>query len=117
MKTIERIRRHARIAKKISGTAERPRLVVFRSKKHISAQIIDDAGRKIIAAVTTNSKENKAKNKNTGNKDAALFVGKLIAEKAKGLGVTRVCFDRAGYRFHGRIESLARGAREGGLEL
>jgi len=117
VKTIERSRRHARMTKKRQSAKDRPRLVVFRTKKHISAQLVDDIDHKIIAAATTTSKAVKADIKKTGDKKAAYAIGKIIAEKAKSSGIVKVCFDRAGYRFHGRVEELARGAREGGLEL
>jgi len=117
VKTIQRQRRHERIAKKMRGTKAKPRLVVFRSQKHIYAQIIDDETQKILVAVTTNGKDFRANNPKTGNKDAAVKIGKLIAQIAKEKGITKVCFDRAGYKFHGRVKALSDGAREGGLEL
>ena len=117
MKTIERARRHERIAKSLRGTSDRPRLVVFRSLKHIYAQIIDDTTGKVLIQVTSVGKEFKSKNPKTGNKDAAAKIGKMVAELAKAKGIKKVCFDRAGYKFHGRIKSLSDGAREGGLEF
>ena len=110
---VARLRRHARVRKNISGTAERPRLCVFRSASHIYAQIIDDvAGKTLVSASTL-----EAKMANGGNKEAALAVGKLIAEKAIAAGIKQVVFDRGGYIYHGRVASLADGAREGGLEF
>jgi len=109
-----RIRRHRRVRKKVRGTETRPRLAVFRSNKHISAQIIDDrAGRTLVAASTTEA-ELKA---NGGNVDAASKVGELLAERARDAGVTTVVFDRGGNLFHGRIAALAEAARKGGLEF
>ena len=108
-----RERRHKRVRGKVSGTAERPRLVVFRSNKGIDAQLIDDAsGRTVAAAGWLQIKSFK------GSKtEQAAEVGKLLAEKAKGAGVEEAVFDRAGYLFHGRVKALADGAREGGLRF
>ena len=108
-----RIRRHRRVRKKVEGTSERPRLAVFRSNKHITAQVIDDrAGRTIAAASTT---EADLRGGATSNKAAATQVGKLVAERAKAAGITKVVFDRGGYQYHGRVRALADGAREAGL--
>ena len=110
---VARLRRHARVRKNISGTAERPRLCVFRSASHIYAQVIDDvAGKTLVSASTL-----EAKMANGGNKEAAHAIGKLIAEKAIAAGIKQVVFDRGGYIYHGRVASLADGAREGGLEF
>jgi large subunit ribosomal protein L18 len=110
-----RLRRHRRVRKKVEGTAERPRLAVFRSNKHISAQVIDDrSGRTIASASTT---EPDLRGTATGNKDAAGKVGELIAERAKAAGVTRVVFDRGGNLYHGRVAAVADAARKNGLEL
>jgi large subunit ribosomal protein L18 len=110
-----RIRRHRRVRKSVRGTAERPRLAVYRSNRHISAQVIDDvAGRTIAAASTVEAETRSAA---TGNKDAASTVGRLVAERAKAAGVERVVFDRGGFLYHGRVESLADAAREAGLEF
>lgn len=106
-----RARRKLRIRKNLSGSAERPRLVVYRSLKHIYAQLVDDVARRTIATVSDASI---AAGKKT-EKSAA--VGKLIAEKAKAAGITKVVFDRAGYQYHGRVKAVADGAREGGLEF
>lgn len=111
-----RARRHTRVRKKVDGTPQRPRLTVFRSNKHISAQVIDDlAGRTLAAASSTESEIRAAGY--TGNKDAAERVGKLIAERASAVGVSRVVFDRGGNQYHGRVAAVADAAREGGLEF
>jgi len=110
-----RIRRHRRVRKLVEGTAERPRLAVFRSNKHITAQVIDDrAGRTLAAASTT---ETDLKAGATGNKEAAAKVGQLVAERAKAAGVTKVVFDRGGNLYHGRVAAVADAARDAGLEL
>lgn len=110
-----RLRRHRRVRKKVRGTAERPRLAVFRSNKHISAQVIDDvAGRTLAAASTV---EPDLRSGATGNTDAATAVGRLVAERAKAAGVTRVVFDRGGFLYHGRVAAVADAARDAGLEL
>ena len=106
-----RYKRHLRVRNKISGTPERPRLVVFRSLKHIYAQLVDDTTSKTIATVSDLNIEQGKK------AERAAEVGKLIAERAKTAGITRVVFDRAGYRYHGRIKAVADGARKGGLEF
>jgi len=110
-----RIRRHRRVRKHVRGTAERPRLAVFRSNKHITAQVIDDtAGRTLAAASTT---EPDLRGGSTGNKEAATKVGQLIAQRAKAAGVTRVVFDRGGFLYHGRVAAVADAARANGLEF
>ncbi len=109
-----RLRRHRRVRGKISGTAERPRLNVFRSSANIYAQVIDDvAGVTLCAA----SSLDKGFEGSGGNKEAARRVGKLIAERAQEKGISNVVFDRGGYIFHGRVQELAEGAREGGLKF
>ena len=110
-----RRKRHDRIRLTMAGTAGRPRLAVFRSLNHIYAQVIDDASGKTLAAASTVEKELKG-SKTTKSEEAAK-VGKLVAERAKAAGVERVVFDRAGFRYHGRIKSLADAAREAGLEF
>lgn len=105
--------RHERIRKHLVGSAERPRLSVFRSLKHVSAQIIDDTTGMTVAAASTQEKDLSA----GPNKDGAKAIGLKLAERAKAQGVTKVVFDRGGYRYHGCIASLADGAREGGLEF
>lgn len=109
-----RLRRHRRVRGKIHGTAERPRLNVFRSASNIYAQIIDDVKGVTLCAASTLDKSIEG---NGGNKEAARAVGKLIAEKAKDKGIANVVFDRGGYIFHGRVKELADGAREGGLNF
>ncbi|MCD7742678.1 MAG: 50S ribosomal protein L18 [Oscillospiraceae bacterium] len=110
----KRIRRHDRVRGKISGTAERPRLCVFRSEKHIYAQIIDDvAGKTLVSA----SSVEKGFEGSGSNKAAARKVGNTVAERAKAAGIENVVFDRGGYVYHGRVQELAEGAREGGLNF
>jgi large subunit ribosomal protein L18 len=110
-----RQKRHERIRLHLSGSPERPRLAVFRSLNHIYAQVIDDASGKTLASASSLEKELRA----AGQKktDEAATVGRLIAERAKSAGVGQVVFDRAGFRYHGRIKSLAAAAREAGLEF
>ena len=109
-----RLRRHRRVRNKISGTAARPRLDVFRSAKHIYAQIIDDEQGVTLVSASTMDKDF---NGNGGNVEAAAEIGKKIAAKALEKGITEVVFDRGGYVYHGRVKALADGAREGGLKL
>lgn len=112
-----RRRRHRRIRKRVVGSAERPRLCVFKSARHIYAQIIDDEQGKTLAAVSTLSREIKEKG-SVGNKTAtARLVGELLAAKALASSVYQVIFDRGGYKFHGRVKALATGLREKGLKL
>lgn len=117
MKVKARERRHNRITRKMEGSAAKPRLVVFRSDKHIYAQMINDADQRIITAVSTLSKEFKEKKIKSTNKEAAKEVGKIVAQKALKLNLKEVCFDRGGYLYHGRVKALAEGAREGGLKF
>jgi large subunit ribosomal protein L18 len=112
-----REKRHDRIKRKMRGTAEMPRLVVFRSKKHIYTQVINDKSHNVLAGVSTLSKDFKSKNIKSTNKEAAAQVGQLIAQKVLNLGLKEVCFDRAGYKYHGRIKALADGVRKGGLKF
>ena len=109
-----RIKRHMRIRNKISGTPERPRLNVFRSGKHIYAQIIDDVAGVTLCAASTLDAEFSG---NGGNKEAAHKVGELLAKRAADKGISEIVFDRGGYIFHGRVKELAEGAREGGLKF
>ena len=113
-KNTARLKRHRRVRGKISGTAECPRLNVFRSSKNIYAQIIDDVNGVTLVAASTLDKEFTG---NGGNKEAAREVGKMIAKRAADKGITVVVFDRGGYIFHGRVQELAEGAREGGLNF
>ncbi len=109
-----RLHRHLRVRSKISGTADRPRLNVFRSSKHIYAQLIDDVAGVTLAAASSYEKDFAEYG---GNKEAAKKVGSALAERATAKGITEVVFDRGGYPYHGRIEALAEGAREGGLKF
>jgi large subunit ribosomal protein L18 len=109
-----RSRIHTRIRRKLRGTAERPRLAVFRSVAHIYAQVIDDNAGATLASASTVDKGGKA---NGGNVAAATAIGKLVAERAKDKGIKRVVFDRGGYQYHGRIKALADAARTAGLEF
>ncbi len=113
-----RLRKHVRVRKKISGTSVKPRLAVFRSAKHMYAQIIDDvAGNTLVSASTLDEALKGNVGTKTGNKEAAKAVGKLLAEKAVEKGIKQVVFDRGGYIYHGRVKELADGAREAGLEF
>ncbi len=110
-----RYRRHLRVRQKVAGTAARPRLVVFRSLKHVYAQLVDDDQGKTLAAVSDLTKE--LEREKPGKVGAAFAVGKLLAQRATALGVKKVVFDRAGYLYHGRVRAVADGARKGGLEF
>jgi len=116
-----RIRRHRRVRKKVTGTAGRPRLAVFRSNRHVVAQVIDDETGRTLAAASSMEKDLRSANDgntgNSGNKAGATVVGRLVAERAKAAGVSRVVFDRGGFRYHGRVAALADAAREAGLEF
>jgi len=110
--------RHYRIRKKVVGGSERPRISVYRSLNHIYAQLIDDVGGRTLAMCSDAVPEVKAQLGDVkGKVGRAKAVGKLLAERAKALGITRACFDRGGYLYHGRVKALAEGAREGGLEF
>ncbi|QOV88217.1 50S ribosomal protein L18 [Humisphaera borealis] len=110
-------RRKYSIRKTLSGDAARPRLAVFRSDKHIYAQIIDDIAGKTLVSAATTEKDVRGELPNGGNIKGAVLVGKAIAERAKAAGVTKIAFDRGGQRYHGRIKALADAAREGGLQF
>lgn len=112
-----RKRRHRRIRSRISGTAVRPRLNVFRSLDHIYAQVIDDEAGQTIVAASTVDKQLRDDLAGKNKKEQATLVGKTVAERAKAAGISEVVFDRGGYLYHGRIKALADGAREGGLEF
>ena len=112
-----RKRIHYRIRKVVNGTAERPRMVVFRSNKQIYVQVIDDLKGVTLVAAASNDKELAAECKGKAGKEAAAIVGKKIAERALAQGISTVSFDRGGYLYHGRVAELAAGAREGGLEF
>ena len=109
-----RLKRHKRVRAKISGTAARPRLCVYRSNAHISAQIIDDVAKVTLVSASTYEKGFEG---NCGNKAAAKWVGQKIGERAVAKGITEVVFDRGGYLYHGRVSELADGARESGLKF
>ena len=113
-KNVARLRRHRRVRGKISGTAECPRLNVFRSLKHIYAQLIDDDKGVTLASAST---AEKAFEEYGGNVEAAKKIGKLLAERAAAKNITECVFDRGGYIYHGRVQGLAEGAREGGLKF
>ena len=112
-----RQRRHTRVRGKIFGTAERPRLAVYRSNAGIYAQVIDDVAAATIASASTIDKEIKGKLKAAGNREAAAKVGELLAHRALAAGIKLVVFDRGGCLFHGRVKALADSARAGGLEF
>ena len=116
-KNEERVRRHARVRKKVSGTAETPRLCVYRSLNHIYAQVIDDTKGVTLCSASTLEKDVKAKIANMTKTDAAKEVGKAVAEKAKALKIENVVFDRGGYIYTGRVQAVADGAREAGLNF
>ena len=109
-----RLKRHQRIRGKISGTPERPRLSIYRSENHSVAQIIDDVAGTTLCAASSHEKGFAAKGSNC---EGAALVGKAIAERAKAKGIEEVVFDRGGYVYHGRVQALAEGAREGGLKF
>ena len=116
-KEAQRARRHARVRRKLAGTTERPRLAVFRSNRHIVAQVIDDSVGRTIASASTLESDVRGAGTHTGNRSAAATVGRNVAERAKAAGVTRVVFDRGGFLYHGRVAALADAARENGLEF
>ena len=116
-KAEHRIRRHRRVRKKVMGTAERPRLAVFRSQAHIYAQLIDDDQGRTLCAASSLDKDLKGALKSGANLAAAKAVGQKIAERAKEKGVSAVVFDRGGFQYHGRIKALADAAREAGLKF
>jgi large subunit ribosomal protein L18 len=115
-KQVARARRHYRVRKKVVGTAARPRLAVFRSNKHVTAQVIDDHTGRTVAAASSVEKDLRGAGA-TGNQAAAATVGRLVAERAKAAGVDRVVFDRGGFLYHGRVAAVADAAREAGLEF
>lgn len=112
-----RKRIHYRIRKHVSGTAERPRLVVFRSNKHIYAQVVDDLQGRTLASAASNDKGLSADCAGKTKSEAAVLVGRAVAERAVGKGISEVSFDRGGYLYHGRVKCLADAAREGGLKF
>lgn len=112
-----RLRRQRHVRKRINGTAERPRLAVFRSSKHIYAQVINDDNGTTLASASTLDPEIRRDHSYGGNKSAASVVGKVVAERAKAAGIEKICFDRRSYKYHGRIQALADAAREVGLQF
>ncbi len=116
-KNADRIIRHARVRKKVSGTAQRPRLCVYRSTNHIYAQVIDDVKGNTLCAASDLEKAIAAQTAELSKSDVAKVVGKAIAEKAQAIGIKGVVFDRGGYLYTGRVQALADGAREAGLEF
>jgi large subunit ribosomal protein L18 len=110
-----RLRRHSRVRKKVRGDASRPRLAVFRSNRHMVAQVIDDRTGRTLAAASTHEAD--LRGGATGNREAAEKVGRLVAERARAAGVTQVVFDRGGFLYHGRVASVADAARQAGLEF
>lgn len=113
----QRIRRRHRVRRFIRGTADRPRLSVFRAHKHIYAQIIDDASGRTLASASTMEKQLREAVGSGGNKDAAAAIGRMVAERAQAAGMKKVCFDRGEFRYHGRVAALADAARAAGLEF
>ena len=113
----KRARRHLRVRRKVFGTSERPRLSVYRSLKHIYCQIIDDSQGKTLVVASTQSPDVRTQIRYGGNIQAAEFVGKKIAEEAKNKGITKVVFDKGGYKYHGRIKALAESARKHNLSF
>lgn len=116
-RNVHRQRVHQRVRTKLSGSPERPRLCVYRSLGHIYAQVIDDQSGKTIVSASSVDKDTKKGLKGGGNVAAAKVIGKAVAERAKAAGVTKVVFDRGGYKYHGRVKALADAAREAGLQF
>jgi large subunit ribosomal protein L18 len=112
-----RERIHVRMRKRVLGTAERPRLCVHRSSRHIRAQVVDDTGGRTLVSASSLDKEVRAAIRGGGNVAASKVVGKVIADRAKAKGIEHVVFDRGGYQYHGRVEALAEAAREAGLKF
>ena len=112
-----RVKKHMKIRNRFSGTAERPRLAVFRSNNHVYAQVIDDVAGKTLVSASTLEKDIKAELKNTDDTDAATKVGEVVAKRALEKGIEEVVFDRAGYIYHGKVKALADSAREAGLKF
>jgi large subunit ribosomal protein L18 len=116
-KRLARLRRHARVRRRVQGTAEQPRLCVFRSLNHIYAQIIDDTQGHTLVAASTLDADVRAELDDKDKKGQAAIVGKTLAERASAAGIHKVVFDRGGYLYHGRVEALAKAARKGGLKF
>ena len=117
MKLTARKIRQRRVRRKIQGTSERPRLSVYRSNKHIYAQVIDDVANRVLTAASSMSQDFRTSGKHGGNIEGATLVGEMVAEKALQQGIQRVVFDRNGFLYHGRVQAVAMGAREKGLEF
>lgn len=113
----QRLARHARLRRKLQGTAERPRLAVYRSLKHFHVQLVDDIAGKTLLGVSTLDKEIKGKAKNMASSQGAKLVGELVARRAKAQSIENVVFDRGGFQYHGVVKALAESAREGGLKF
>jgi len=114
---VRRERRQRHVRKKLVGSVERPRLCIFRSSKHIYAQIVDDAKGHTLVSASTMDPDVKSQAAYGGNKAAASVVGKVVAERAKQAGIDKICFDRRSYKYHGRVQALADAAREAGLQF
>jgi large subunit ribosomal protein L18 len=114
---VRRLRRQRHVRKRMFGTPERPRLAVYRSSKHIYAQVINDESGTTLAAASTLDPEIHGQHPYGGNKTAATTVGRVVAERAKKAGIDKVCFDRRSYKYHGRVQALADAAREAGLKF
>ena len=112
-----RLRRQRHVRNRLSGTPQRPRLAVFRSSKHIYAQMINDETGTTLVSASTMEPEIKAQAKYGGNKAAAVLVGRVVAERAKQAGIDKICFDRRSYKYHGRVAALAQAARDAGLKF
>ena len=112
-----RLRRQRHVRKRLHGTVERPRLAIFRSSKHIYAQVVNDDTGNTLASASTLDPEVRRDLSYGGNKSAATVVGKLVAERAKQAGIDKICFDRRSYKYHGRVQALADAAREAGLQF
>ncbi len=112
-----RLRIHRRVRRRVAGTADRPRLAVFRSLKHIYAQVIDDRTGRTLVSASTLDRQVRQQVRNGGNVAAAKIVGRVVAERARAAGIERVVFDRGGYKYHGRVQALADAAREAGLQF
>jgi large subunit ribosomal protein L18 len=114
---VRRLRRQRHVRKRLTGSAERPRLAIFRSSKHIYAQVINDTTGSTLAQASTLDPEIRGQAAYGGNKAAAAIVGKVVAERAKKAGIDKVCFDRRSYKYHGRVQALADAARQAGLQF
>jgi large subunit ribosomal protein L18 len=114
---VRRLRRQRHVRKRLHGTTERPRLAVFRSSKHIYAQVINDDTGTTLASASTLDPEVRGSTPYGGNKSAASVIGRVVAERAKQAGIDKVCFDRRSYKYHGRVQALADAAREAGLQF